>query len=259
MLLFHHIPKEQWNGFERLVQRIFASHAIITPDQAEAILEGRVPTATNGRVPVLFTFDDGFKSQLLLAKEVLHRYGVKGLFFVCPGLLTVPQGKQQVAITRYIFDGQPLPRFAEEPALLSWKDVEDLAVLGHTVGSHTAFHRRLSQLSAGEVEREVFGSADLLEKQLGRPVTWFAYPFGNIESIDASSCEVIGKRYRFSCSGIRGLNSKASHPLALLRDEMAPDSPADYQEFILRGGLDFYYRNRARRLHLMAKNAYGIH
>jgi hypothetical protein len=180
---------------------------------------------------------------------------VKGLFFVCPGLLTVPQGQQQSAIARYIFDGQPVPRFAKELALLSWKDVEDLAALGHTVGSHTAFHRRLSRLSAGEAEREVFGSADLLDKQLGRPVTWFAYPFGNIESIDASSCEVIGKRYRFSCSGIRGVNSKESHPLALLRDAMAPDSPAHYQEFILRGGLDLYYRKRARRLNRMTQGA----
>jgi len=257
-LLFHDLPEEQLPAFDRLVQHVMADYGFITPAEAESILAGS-HDPLNRRVPVLLTFDDGFASQARAAREILDRYAIKAVFFLCPGLMNVPVERQREAITRYIFDGESETSLPGSMRLLSWSEAKSLLAAGHTIGSHTVFHRRLCGLGAEELQREIVGSGELLEKRLGISVRWFAYPFGNIESIDPSSYELIRSRYEFSCSGIRGLNSNQTHPLALLRDCMDPMSPLEYQEFILLGGLDFFYRNRARRLHLMAKNADEIH
>jgi len=259
VLLFHDIPKEHFRFFERLLEHILAVRGVITPDQAQALLSGQVPVGCQGKIPMLLTFDDGFQSQARVAEKILDKYGVKAIFFICPGLIDIPPEGQREAIAKYIFDGKHGEDLPGNLRLLSWSEAESLLASGHTIGSHTSFHRRLTGLGPEELQGEVLGSGELLEKRLGISVHWFAYPFGNIESIDPSSYELIRSHYEFSCSGIRGLNSNQTHPLALLRDCMDPMSPLDYQEFVLLGGLDFFYRRRARRLHVMAKNADGIH
>jgi len=257
-ILLHDLHEEQLPAFDRLVQHVMATHGFITPAEAESILTGS-PDPLNRRIRVLLTFDDGFQSQASAVREVLDRYAIKAVFFLCPGLMDVPAERQREAIARYIFDGERETSIPGSMRLLSWSEAKFLLASGHTIGSHTTFHRRLCGLGVEELRSEIVGSGELLEKRLGISVRWFAYPFGNIESIDPSSYELIRSRYEFSCSGIRGVNSNQTHPLALLRDCMDPMSPLDYQEFVLLGGLDFFYRRRARRLHLMAKNAHGIH
>lgn len=253
-LLFHDLAEEQLPAFDRLVQHIMAAHGFITPGETESILAGTSDPAHRD-IRVLLTFDDGFQSQARAAREILDRYAIKAVFFLCPGLMDVPAERQQEAIAKCIFDGEHAKNLPDHIRLLSWSEAESLLVAGHTIGSHTAFHRRLCGLGAKELQGEVVGSGELLEKRLGISVRWFAYPFGNIESIDPSSYELIRSRYEFSCSGIRGLNSPQTRPLALLRDCIEPLSPLEYQEFVLLGGLDFYYRNRARRLETFAKRA----
>jgi peptidoglycan/xylan/chitin deacetylase (PgdA/CDA1 family) len=252
-ILFHDLPEAQLAAFDRLVQHVMATHGFITPAEAESILAGS-PDPTNLGIRVLLTFDDGFQSQARAAREILDRYAIKALFFLCPGLMDVPAERQKEAIARCIFDGEGETSLPGPMRLLSWSEAKSLLASGHTIGSHTAFHRRLCGLGVEELRSEIVGSGELLEKRLGISVRWFAYPFGNIESIDPSSYELIRSRYEFSCSGIRGLNSSRTHPLALLRDCMDPTSPLEYQEFILLGGVDFFYRKRARRLHVMAES-----
>lgn len=252
ILLFHDISKDQMGAFERFLRRILSIHQVIKPSEAEGFLTGNASIATNGRIPVLLTFDDGFKSQERLTKAVLDQYGVKAIFFVCPGLIDVPRDQQREAIVRHVFDGRSYGAdLPDEMALMSWSDLENIIASGHTIGSHTTHHQRLSIMGQDELQNEVAGSAEILSSRLGSPIRWFAYPFGDIESINVPSYEVIRKNYEFCCSGIRGFNVGGAHPLTLLRDQMDPISPVEYQEFILSGGLDLYYWTRAKRLRSM--------
>ncbi len=239
-------------AFERLLCYVLDSYGIVAPEEAEKKLKGKGLSSTDDRIPYLLTFDDGFKSNLSVARDVLDRYGVKAVFFVCPGLIDTPQERQRETITTHIFDGDPSSSdFPDELSLLSWTDLESLVASGHTIGSHTGHHRRVSKLNTEEQWHEIIESAALLEKRLGTSIKWFAYPFGTIDSIDGSSLNLIAKQYEFCCSGIRGVNSGSTHPLGLLRESLDLASPIEYQKLVLDGGLDFYYATRVGRLRRM--------
>lgn len=254
ILLFHSIPDHQLPVFEDLMQHIMADHEIVCPGEVESILAGQT-AAQHGRTRILVTFDDGFRSQVATAEKVLDRYAIKAIFFVCPGLMNIPVGRQDEAVAKYVFDGRLSEAVPAETKLMSWSATESLLASGHTIGSHTALHRRLSELAPEELDAEIVGSADLLEQRLGVPIRWFAYPFGDIESVSESSYGLIRKRYSYCCSGIRGFNADDTYPLGLLRDCLDPLGPVEYQDFVLLGGLDLLYRSRARKLQDMARRA----
>ena len=254
VLLFHDLPDNQLAAFESLIQHVMAAHEIVRPEETESILAGS-PASRRGRMRILITFDDGFRSQARMAERVLDRCDIKAIFFLCPGLMNMPVPRQDEAVARYVFDGRIGRALPSEMNLMSWSEAESLLAAGHTIGSHTSLHRRLSDLGPQELEAEIVDSGGLLEQRLGKPVRWFAYPFGNIESVNEASYEVIRKRYSFCCSGLRGFNADDTHSLALLRDCLDPLGPLEYQDFVLLGGLDLLYRSRARKLQDMARQA----
>ncbi|HMT28729.1 MAG TPA: polysaccharide deacetylase family protein [Bacteroidia bacterium] len=48
-----------------------------------------------------------------------------------------------------------------------------------TIGSHSILHTSMDQLSFSEAEQELLQSKSLLESLVGKPITAFAFPFGN--------------------------------------------------------------------------------
>lgn len=64
---------------------------------------------------------------------------------------------------------------------MTWDEVRQLVHSGLIdIGSHTLTHRRLTTLTPDEARIEIQESRKRIESQLGagRPVRWFAYPFG---------------------------------------------------------------------------------
>ncbi len=249
ILIFHDVLETQYDALKRLLDCLLEECGVITPAQAEARLNGGNVLSDGGKIPCLLSFDDGFKSNALVASRVLHSYGIKAIFFVCPGIVDMEQTEQRQAIARYIFDGklqaQALP---ESMSLMSWRDIKALADQGHTIGSHTLHHARLSELTQAERLKEVVNSADRLAEVLGVSARWIAYPFGDLGSIDANSMEIIRKKYEFCCSGLRGINVPNTSRWALLRQPMDLDAPLLYQRLAASGGLDFLYGKPVRAL-----------
>src|SRR2546421_5063146 len=64
ILVFHDVPESQRQALDRLVRHLLDVRGILTPEEAEARLEGKAPSGSNGRVPYLLTFDDGFSSNV---------------------------------------------------------------------------------------------------------------------------------------------------------------------------------------------------
>lgn len=104
--------------------------------------------------PIILSFDDGWRDQFVYAFPILKKYRDTATFFVFTNAL----GRRK---------------------FLSWADVRALRLAGMTIGDHTRFHPYLTRITdSRQLWEEIYGSKRVLEKELGAPVTEFAYPFG---------------------------------------------------------------------------------
>jgi peptidoglycan/xylan/chitin deacetylase (PgdA/CDA1 family) len=169
ILLFHRvtdaIPEDgltvsirRFRAICRMLRRSF--HVV---PLAEAVRLARA----GGPVPrrtVAITFDDSYRDNLDAA-QVLAEHGLPACFFVPTGFVG----------TELVCDwDRHLPRLPH----LTWADVRAMADLGHEIGSHTVSHPNMARVDLEQARRELVDSREALEDQLGRPVRWFAYPFG---------------------------------------------------------------------------------
>jgi peptidoglycan/xylan/chitin deacetylase (PgdA/CDA1 family) len=154
-------------------------HAII-PDQLYDYL-------TTGKAlpskPVMITFDDTRLDQYTAALPELNKHGFKGVFFI----MTVSLGR---------------------PGYMSKEQVKELADEGHTVGSHTYDHQNVKKYVAEDWQQQVQKPSKQLEAITGKPVEYFAYPFGlwNKDAI----------------AGLKNYKFKAVFQLSDRRDENDP-------------------------------------
>ena len=104
--------------------------------------------------PVIICFDDGPETQYTYALPLLRKYSFTATFF----LFTNAIGRAHY---------------------LSWGQVLELSAEGMQIGCHSMFHPYLTRISSEKkLWQEIAGSKEILEAHLGKPVTAFAYPFG---------------------------------------------------------------------------------
>lgn len=257
ILLFHHVREEQFPVLERLVDTVKRARPVLSPGEAADWLSGTASPAGEGDGPCLFSFDDGFVSNHRAAIEVLEPQGVKGLFFVCPGLMDLSGENQRSAVARNIFDGRIKPAdIPPHQRLMTWDEVRELDAKGHAIGAHGMTHRRLSRLSGEDLKREISVAGERLNEELsprsGQRIQWYAYAFGDVASITAAAMEIIAANYDFCRSGVRGSNGPGIAAHGLRGDNMDLDGPGAYRRLILEGGLDSRYAQARDRLDQMA-------
>ena len=122
----------------------------IQPDQLyDYLLYGReLPSK-----PIMISFDDSRIEQFTVARSEMSKYGFKGVYFI----MTVSLGR---------------------PGYMTKQDVKQLAEEGNTIGSHTWNHSNVKNYSGDDWRIQVDKPSEELEKITGRPVKYFAYPFG---------------------------------------------------------------------------------
>jgi len=247
LVILHDVLEAQQDALARLAAHAKARFGLATPGWAQARLAGK--GSADGAAPVLFGFDDGFASNFAAARAVLDPLGLKAVFFVCPGLVDLPPERRQAAVAEQVFRG----RAQSAPDLMGWEDIKALAAAGHAIGCHGFDHTALAELPAAELERQVAGAADRLEQVLGRPTPWFAFPFGDIGSIDSAALAAVGACFPLCRSGIRGLAHAGTHPLALPAESVDLSASWAWQRLALEGGLAPLYNGDRARLDAMAR------
>lgn len=252
ILVLHDVPATAHMALVRLIDHLAAGPGFVTPAEARERLCGR--RGPDGRTPVLLSFDDGFASNLAVAHDILEPRGIRALFFVCPGLIDTPPAKRREAIARHVFRGQrgenTLPA---ELDLMNWPELAVLAEAGHEVGCHSLSHDRLSGRDDVELEVQIGNAKQRLVAAMGRTTDWFAFPFGDIDSIDDRALAAIGRHFPLCRSGIRGLAHAGSHPLALPAESVDLDASQTWIDLGAKGGLDPLYRRRLKALQTMAE------
>jgi peptidoglycan/xylan/chitin deacetylase (PgdA/CDA1 family) len=126
-------------------------HAITQKQLHDALTRGRALPSH----PVLITFDDGYSNVFKNASPVLARLDMPATAYVITERISGP-----------------------DPSFLTWRMLRALERRGFDIGSHTVTHRDLTSLSDAQALGELVNSKRTLERRLGHPVRWLAYPFG---------------------------------------------------------------------------------
>ncbi|MEP7161785.1 MAG: polysaccharide deacetylase family protein [Dermatophilaceae bacterium] len=115
---------------------------------------------------VALTFDDGYADFHAHVLPLLQRYGVRASLYLPTAYV---DGR-----AKFLEPGPDADR-----RLLTWSQVRELAESGHVeIGGHAHTHPQLDRVDPLRARAEVRLSKILLEQELQREVTSFAYPFG---------------------------------------------------------------------------------
>lgn len=125
---------------------------------------------------LVVTFDDAFASVREHALPVLNSLGVRGTLFVPTEYITRRAPLAWEGLHHWAQGSQE-----HELRGMTWEDVGELAELGWEIGSHTATHPRLTQISDERLALELHESRAECAERVGRPVTSIAYPYGDVD------------------------------------------------------------------------------
>lgn len=135
---------------------------------------------------IVCTFDDGYKSLIHDALQILKKHSFTATVFVCTGLI----GK----------DNSWNNKDADLREHLNKDELKLLKREGWEIASHGVFHKNMLKLSDTEVEYELLESKKMLEQLIGSCET-FAYPYGAYNKF-ISQC--VAKYYSYAFSVDQG-------------------------------------------------------
>ena len=135
----------------------------ITPDQLyDYLTKGEQLPAK----PVMITFDDNDEDGFSIAKTEMDKYGFKGVYFI----MTITIGKHNY---------------------MSKEQLKQLSDEGHIIASHTWDHHRVDKYemvdelmvggrkkTVNDYDAQLTDPKKTLEAIIGKPVDYFAYPYG---------------------------------------------------------------------------------
>jgi len=251
VLMLHNISPTHMRGCRELFSLLNRRYGFLTPEEFTWYLSGAY---TFHGLRFLATFDDGFHSHFLAARQILNELGIRGVFFVTSGFVDLNNGDDRRAFMSLKLFGAGEISIEEGMRNMSWDDVSWLAGQGHQIGSHTRNHVLLSKVgSKAELEDEILGSAYDIEKRIGLKVRSFAYPFGAINSVNTDVLMTAKKQYDLVFSGVRGFNTSQTHPFAIRRDSVRFDKSPAYNYAVSQGFLSILYAKHRARLDSMAE------
>lgn len=179
------------------------------------------------------TFDDCYRDNLFAART-LAEFGLPACFFIPTAFVG----------TGNVFDWdrglRPMPN-------LTWDEVREMAGLGHEIGSHTVSHADMGAVPAEQARYELAESKSVLEEKLGRPVRWFAYPFGGRSNFSEERLRLVEEvGYEGCVSAYGGFVYRGTDPRLLPREAVPYFQNVLNLELYLRGALHWLYALKRR-------------
>jgi peptidoglycan/xylan/chitin deacetylase (PgdA/CDA1 family) len=142
--------------------------------------------------PIVISFDDGYRPQFTFALPTLRKHGWAGVL-----------------------------NLKAEGSELYESNVKAMLAAGWELAAHTINHLDLTELGAEQLEEEVAGSREILQKTFKAPVNNFCYPAGRFDDTVIEAVEAAG--YTGATTEIPGFAEK-QHPYELARLEILRES-----------------------------------
>ena len=169
-------------------------------------MKARKGTYTLPKKPIVLTFDDGYDDNYTNLLPLLEERGMRGTVY----MVTNDIGR---------------------PGYLTWDQLRDMQNRGIELGSHTANHQPLTELSGQMRQDELKLSKLLMEWNGLKTIFTFSYPNG---AYDEGMPELLKENeYLTAVTGDGGLNTFKTNPYLLQRTNI-PHPRLGLTEFKLR-------------------------
>lgn len=189
--------------FARQVRWLASRFEMVSLGEAQR----RLRVGDSPRPAVHITFDDGYSENCRDAVPLLVKMGVPCTYFVA---------------SRNVLTGEP---FAHDTALghahapNTPEQLRAMAGAGIEIGSHTRTHADLGRVTdPARLDEELAVSREELEAVTGRPVRYFAFPFGQRVNLSEAAFRAARRAgYEAACSAYGGYNFPGGDPFHVQR------------------------------------------
>ncbi|MBN1233445.1 MAG: polysaccharide deacetylase family protein [Candidatus Coatesbacteria bacterium] len=170
------------------------------------------------RKSVIISFDDGYANVVDNGMPVLRKYGYKACFFIVAGWVSSSRKK----------------------GIVSWKDLNNILKEGHDIQCHTWSHPNLKTLADDQKkwDLEIGYSKEILERETGKAIRFFAYPYGSHNDFIIDKVEQYSFEAAFTTKP--GLSYSDSSIYRLKRDQ--PGVKIEMDEILYKYQDQFGYR-----------------
>ncbi len=211
ILCYHGVKDEVDSGlrpttvadFRRQMRFLSQAYTPISLPQLVQHLQDAAPFPPRA---VAVTLDDGYRDNYENAYPLLQEYRIPATIFLA---------------TRFLGTGEIPPwekgRYTgPKPLMLSWPQVRRMSAGGISFGAHTLTHPFLTRIPRRQAQAEIHQSKDVIEQQIGKPVTLLAYPSGDFNADIAEMVQ--GTGYAAAVSIVPGSVRVHDDPYALKRN-----------------------------------------
>lgn len=210
VLFYHRVADDLADGwtvsnrtFYRQILWLKRHFELISLAEAQRIIR----SGENRRPCASITFDDGYADNCQEAIPLLVKEHVPCTYFV-----TARNVLDNVPFLHDVAVGRPLP-----PNSLD--QLRAMAAAGIEIGAHTYTHPDLGKLTDPEkLRHEIVGGGEALADAIGRPIRFFAFPFGQYQNLTPAAFHMAREAgYDAVCSAYGGYNFPGDDPFHIQR------------------------------------------
>ncbi|HVR43921.1 MAG TPA: polysaccharide deacetylase family protein [Thermoanaerobaculia bacterium] len=183
VILTYHVVHSPTDSFYSMTREAFREQMnyLLSTGYTVIPLEHLVEYASGRResIPqqsVVITVDDGWKCTYTEIYPLMTELGFPFTVFIYPDFI----GKSYYA--------------------LQWPQIREMADAGVDIQSHTTTHPFLTKQDDAALEKELAGSRALLEKKVGKPIRYVAYPYGDYDGRVAEATQAAGYDAGLTCN-----------------------------------------------------------
>jgi peptidoglycan/xylan/chitin deacetylase (PgdA/CDA1 family) len=163
---------EKFEQFCRYFQKHF--HVISMNELVERLMGGKDISYN-----LVITFDDGYRDNFTKAIPILKKYNLPATFYIATDYI------DSTFQTWWDIQNNVTTEW------MSWDQIRKMHRMGFEIGAHTMTHADLGSIDASSCQKEVLGSFDRIEKEVGYRPKFFSYPYGGKKNLSALNHKVL--------------------------------------------------------------------
>ena len=181
----------------------------------------------DGRVRVVLTFDDGYRTLFDTVAPILEEYAFPA---------TVYLNTAEIGEEIHVHSSKEQGHYPGEEFML-WREVALLHQMRWTIGSHGVQHVDLCLCDENEIKHLLIGSKKIIEDRLGVICEHFSYTWGRNNGVVRNAVKSVG--YRSAVAGIHAPVVDTSDVFALPRLDVRNDYSLEDFVAVVTGRWDY--------------------